>query len=266
MRHEILMALYRAGDSIGAVAEGGGPGTVSYEDAMKGITMYPKGTDETDSANLFLEYAKDVGTKDIGIYGWSTYHLDHKSCTSYGKTWKDHFATVKAIRDYPRHEFAKTIMEISKDRDSWGNGCLSLSYPMAYCGLSATQASIILMSSHYRSSTVATDAFSYFSGLFTLDQLEALAEINIGKTGQTGGDFFAATPLSPQCLWAAVQVAKQPTTEEAIKFALSKGGDVDSYLSLGLLIWGFERVGGAFPSDRLGDRSEENTIDCILLP
>jgi hypothetical protein len=238
------MALYYAGDSVGAMAEGGAPGSVTYEDAMKGLQVYPNGTDESDVARLFLEYvAKEDEANEFDLWGWCVYHTENRAATRYGKTWKDHFSTVKHIAKTGRN--LSGLLHISQDRASMGNGILALAYPAAYAQMHIKQCEDLCKISHWGAVRTFVLARKYFGGVLSLEELEGRVIDTCMRTANHDviNDRYELTPLAPFCLWAAIQVAKQPSVEDAIRFALSKGGDVDSYLSLGLLIWGFERIG-----------------------
>ena len=61
LRWNELIDLYYAGDSIGAMAEGCSGGTVPFEKVITGVQAFPNGTDESDTARLFLRYCAEVG-------------------------------------------------------------------------------------------------------------------------------------------------------------------------------------------------------------
>ncbi len=229
--------LYYIGDSIGAMAEGGAGKTVSYERALTGLKAYPKGTDESDTARLFIRYCEEVGDDNISVTGWYAYHAQSRMFTTYGKTWRDHFRTIEYILKKNGQLDYDHLVALSKDRGSNGNGCLALAYPIAKIfGDNALEvADMITAGTHYLAMPSMQLAVEFFQGKQTLDQVIEKAFPSERDDG------WKLTPLSHGCLWAAAVIAKETTLKEAIQKALDMGGDVDSYLSLGLLMWAVDR-------------------------
>ncbi len=232
-----LIRLYYLGDSIGAVAEGGAGGTVSYERALTGLKAYPNGTDESDTARLLLGYCNKVGTDNFSVIGWYEYHTKNRAATTYGKTWRDHFNTVEYILKKNGQLDYDQLVTLSKDRGSNGNGCLALAYPIAklFAGRAQETADRVTAGTHCMARPTMQLAVQYFQGRKTLDDVirEAFPTKRL--------DGWELTPLSHGCLWAAATIAKEPTVKGVIQKALKMGGDVDSYLSLGLLMWSMSR-------------------------
>ena len=229
--------LYYIGDSIGAMAEGGAGKTVSYGRALTGLKAFPKGTDESDTARLFIRYCEEVGADNFSITGWYAYHAQNRMFTTYGKTWRDHFRTVEYILKKNGRLDYERLVSLSKDRGSNGNGCLALAYPIAKIfGDNALEvAGMTTAGTHYLARPSVLLAVEFFQSKKTLDQVikEAFpAKMDNG---------LQLTPLSHGCLWAAAVIAKERTLKKVIQKALDMGGDVDSYLSLGLLMWAADR-------------------------
>lgn len=226
--------LYYAGDSIGAMAEGATPGAVSFEKAITGLQAFPSGTDESDTARLFLRYCSEVGTDNFDVLGWYAYHTRNRAATSYGKTWRDHFSTVEYILKKNGQLDYDHLLRLSKDRGSNGNGCLALAYPIATLFGEKAQAVAeqVTAATHIMAVQTMRIAVDFFQGKKTLD--EVIAE----SFPQHRTDLWDLTPLSHACLCAAASVARKETMEDVIRLALAKGGDVDSYLALGLLMNG----------------------------
>ena len=229
--------LYYAGDSIGAIAEGGAGGTVSYERALTGLKVYPTGTDESDTARLFLQYCAEVGIEGFSVTDWYAYHTKNRAATTYGKTWGDHFNTVEFILKKKGTLDYDQLVSLSKDRGSNGNGCLALAYPIAKLfGDRALQITDrVTAGTHCMARQTMQLAVQYFQGKKTHD------EVIRGSFPTERTDGWELTPLSHGCLWAAATIAKEPTVKDVIKKALDMGADVDSYLSLGMLMWGVKR-------------------------
>jgi hypothetical protein len=229
--------LYYKGDSIGAIAEGGAGGTVSYEQAINGLKAYPKGTDESDTARLFLKYCTTIDPENFSVTDWYAYHTRHRAATTYGKTWQDHFLTIEHFLKKPGELDYDRLVSLSKDRGSNGNGCLALAYPivMIFAERAEEIADLITAGTHDLARPTMKLLVRYFQGRKSLDDLinEAF------PTKRTDG--WELTPLSHGCLWAAASIADGTHLEDVIMRALEEGGDVDSYLSLALLIWGVKK-------------------------
>ena len=226
--------LYYAGDSIGAVAEGAAGGKVSFDKAITGLQAFPNGTDEADTARLFLRYCNKVSVDNFDVLDWYAYHTHHRSAAMYGKTWRDHFNTVDYILKKNGQLDYNHLLQLSKDRDSNGNGCLALAYPIAtlFDDRALAVAEQVTAATHIMAVPTMRIAVAFFQGEKTLD--EVIAE----SFPPHRNDLWDLTPLSHACLCAAAIVAREETIEGVIRLALAKGGDVDSYLSLGLLMWG----------------------------
>lgn len=226
--------LYYAGDSIGAMAEGSSGGTVPFEKAITGLQAFPNGTDESDTARLFLRHCSEVGVDDFDVLDWYAYHTRHRAATSYGKTWHDHFSTVEYILKKNGQLDYQHLLQLSKDRGSNGNGCLAQAYPIAtlFGDRAQAVAEQVTAATHMMALPTMAIAVAFFQGEKTLD------EVVDESFPQHRNDLWDLTPLSHACLCAAAIIAREETIEGVIRLALAKGGDVDSYLSLGLLMWG----------------------------
>jgi hypothetical protein len=231
------MDLYYMGDSIGAIAEGGAGGTVSYEHAVTGLKAYPRGTDESDTARLFIEYCASIDIENFSVTDWYAYHTKHRAATSYGKTWQDHFLTIDYILKKTGELNYDHLVAISKDRGSNGNGCLALAYPIVtiFADRAEEIADLMTAGTHFLARPTMKLLIGYFQGRKSLEDVinEAF------PTQRTDG--WELTPLSHGCLWAAATIAAEPHLESVIVRGLEEGGDVDSYLSLALLIWGVKK-------------------------
>ncbi len=246
--------MFYLGDSIGAMAEGGAGGSCSYEKAMKGIKAFPRGTDESDTARLFLSYIEQCGRPQAAadIASWYHYHQANRNVSRYGRTWRDHFGLVKELEKKGRLTY-KAVYQISVDRNSLGNGGLMLVFPAIMTGVDFATLLAIIKGTHYQAEPIAAMLYRLLKRYVSV----SVVEESLTTHYCLFHDDYGMTPLAPYCLLAAIQVAKQPTIEEAVRFSLEKGGDVDSYLSLGLLLW-------AYLGDLLGDRNSEKQTDVFL--
>lgn len=248
---EKAIDMYYLGDSIGAMAEGGAGGSCSLERAMTGLRAFLHGTDESDTVHLFQAFSLyyHPGMKSqTDILTWHCYHTERHRLSSYGKTWRDHFATVKAM-DKKSELSILGLLAISADRNSFGNGLLALVFPVMMHNVKRDIYQILFSTTHYQA---APTCGLMVEALRNRD-LKMIEEI-IEPVAHVWRDSPGMTPHYLYCIAAAYEVAKQPTIKEAIEFALAFGGDVDSYLSFGLLMW-------AWLGDLLGDRNSEKQVD-----
>jgi len=235
-----LLQLYFMGDRLGASVEGMGPGTVPYEQLMQRQWQYPNGTDESDSVRCFVSFAngyKWSGDYEAFAVGWASYITRHHAATSYGRAWRDLFATVKAFEASGGITFDQ-LTRISRDRNSMGNGCLALAYPctvyareVAADPLKLAQAVTMVSHAHpLAQKCVAALVRHFLSG-------EQIPEDCFPPVSVSNMERWEHTPICPGCLWAAVECSKGETQEEIIRRAVEIGGDTDSYLSIALVLW-----------------------------
>ena len=221
LRWNELIDLYYAGDSIGAMAEGCSGGTVPFEKAITGLQAFPNGTDESDTARLFLRYCAEVGVDDFDVLDWYAYHARHRAATSYGKTWRDHFNTVGYILKKNGQLDYDHLLQLSRDRGSNGNGSLALAYPIVKTFPDRAQevSDRVTAATHIMAVPTMRIAVAFFLGQKSLD--EVIAE----SFPQDRDDLWKLTPISHACLCAAATIAKEETIEGVIRLALAKGGD-----------------------------------------
>lgn len=238
--YDPLLQLYFYGDRIGAPAEGMAGATLDFERMMQRQHEYPNGTDESDSVRQFVRFAGGYawdGDYDGFAVSWARSIAHQHACTSYGRTWRDHFATVRALVKSGNVTIDRLLV-LSRDRNSCGNGCLALAYP-------AWRYAREVGADPYRLARAVTEVshahplaqrcVAALAGCFATGDLSAFPADCFPPPGEE----VRFTHLAPGCLWAALQCAGMATKDDAIRRAAEIGGDVDSYLSLGLLLWGF---------------------------
>lgn len=128
---------YRLGDRLGAPWEGSGPvwTPTTYEEIAKRANESPQGTDESDIVDCFLAFTEQYrfnGNLDDLLVSWVRFHAGHHRATSYGRTWKDYFRTVRYL-DRKGELTVETLYTLARDRNrqgSAGNGCLALALPV----------------------------------------------------------------------------------------------------------------------------------------
>ena len=241
MSGDPLLQLYFDGDRIGAPAEGMAGATLGYERMLQRQYEYPQGTDESDSVRLFLRFASSQawdGDYDRLAVGWACFITRHHAVTSYGRTWCSLFALVRHVEKNTGAAISHAkLMEMSRDWNSCGNGCLALAYPAWRYAQQVGADPFRLAQSVTEVSHAHPTAQQCVAALvryFESGDLAAFTPERLPPAGK--GALF--TPLAPGCLWAALECAGAESKEDAIRRASEIGGDVDSYLSLGLLLWG----------------------------
>ncbi|MDT8421567.1 MAG: hypothetical protein RQ754_14160 [Desulfuromonadales bacterium] len=173
---------------------------------------------------MFLRYCDEIGVDDFSVTDWYAYHAKNRGAAKYGKTWRDHFATIDYILKKDGRLDYGHLVTLSKDRGSNGNGCLALAYPIVKVfGRRAYEvAEVVSAGTHYQALLTMTLAIDFFLGDKSLDDVicEALpADVEDG---------WGLSPLAPACLWAAAMVAKERTLDDVVRIALLQGGDVDT--------------------------------------
>jgi ADP-ribosylglycohydrolase len=237
MTEDRLIKLYMEGDAIGAPYEG------KEMFAPPRMDLAPRlgGTDETDTVRCWEEFRRSG--KDINPLDWARYFTyNHKPC-GYGKAYPDFFQLVKYLDKRGALEYEK-LVEISKDRNSMGNGCLALVYPLVCLadeqGLDAPSGLVREYTMMTHAHPVALGACDELADIFwgrNEPVVFGYAEVQYPVEG-IGGHADAMSTLHT-ALWCAQKATKEEVTKECIFI----GGDTDSTLALSLLLWGF--LGGA---------------------
>lgn len=143
-----LIDLYMEGDSIGSAYEG------------KEMFCEPKEprravrtTDETETVRCWLEFEKSG--QEINPLNWARFFASNAAprC-GWGKTYPDFFRLVKYLDKRGTLTLVK-LAEMSEDRNSMGNGCLALVYPL-YCSLRRTTDDMVVIHSTITEYTALT--------------------------------------------------------------------------------------------------------------
>ena len=258
LREQSLLHLYFRGDRLGAPFEGAMPGTVTVDGLLRSEMTYPQGTDESDIVRCMVRYLRehDATKMPLQVFSckWAEYHEGHRAATRYGRGWRDYFATVRAVRDSGASDIEKfrQLHKVSKDRRSAGNGCLALAVPLALrfarerstvtLGLEA--ASTIARLSHFEGTNSCSELYIHLASFFDsrkssdwwLDDVKLSFQTEASRLG-TASDI-----LAPGCALAAIAVSEGETLEDCLEIACKRGGDMDSYLSLGLFLWGLKKI------------------------
>jgi hypothetical protein len=125
-----ILDAYRRGDRIGAPWEGStlGPHELTYEQI---VSRQGRSTDETDIVRCFLKFKEHYIFTNVEqlLLDWCVFHCQKHKCKGYGKTYTDHFRLMAWLEKKGKITL-ETIRRIASDRNSFGNCCLSLVYPV----------------------------------------------------------------------------------------------------------------------------------------
>ncbi|KAB0669283.1 hypothetical protein F6V30_10695, partial [Oryzomonas sagensis] len=132
MKRPILEA-FKLGDRVGTPWESNGAALSdhTYDEIMNRAGHYPDGTDESDIVDCWCRFIADYNFTTINslLLDWCLIHYAGHRATSYGQTWQDHFSLMKSLIKKGPVDL-DTIQAIAQDRNSFGNGCLALVYPV----------------------------------------------------------------------------------------------------------------------------------------
>lgn len=127
------MRLFEKGDMIGSEFETGAVGysPIGYAKIMERCKRGGLPTDETDIVKCFDSFIRDYRDKGIVnlLLDWVVYHSKHRAHAKYGRTYMEHFQTVGTLKAKETLTLER-LYELSKDKNSFGNACLALVYPV----------------------------------------------------------------------------------------------------------------------------------------
>lgn len=136
MKTNEAIELFKLGDRIGAPYESGCLNIsfkrIPIEEIRLGYQRSGRGTDESDTVDCFLRFTEGYHhfeSPEKFIMDWFVFHSKHRAASGYGRTYKDHFRTVLTLNAKGKLTLSELLV-ISEDRNSYGNGCLFLVYPL----------------------------------------------------------------------------------------------------------------------------------------
>lgn len=222
-----LIELYKKGDAVGSPYEG----KQMFCDPVLDRAPNMRGTDETDTVNCWFGFEQREVVGDP--VDWARYFANHYTpkC-GWGKTYPDFFQLVKYLDKRGTLTYEK-LVEMSMDRNSMGNGCLALVYPMVSYGFSAADITIFTVMTH--SHPTALIACELLADLFINRDNSKLVGSTVEYPVKGIGGHADAMSTLKTAWWCA----HKETEEEATKECIFIGGDTDSTLALTLLLWGF---------------------------
>lgn len=244
MQDDPWIEFYFEGDRLGASAEGMPGSRLTAEEMLRRQGEHPEGTDESDLVRLFQRFVHAwdwTGDVESFAAAWAVFVTRHRRATRYGRTWRHLFHLVRYwTKTYDRPIGYGELVAVARDVNSCGNGCLALVYP-------AVRYAREVDADPYRlAGAVAEVSHAHPTAqrcVWALVHFFLDADDTCFTTEclPPSGEEERYTHLAPGCLWAAVQCAGAQTKHEAVQMAARIGGDVDSYLSLGLLLWGWQQ-------------------------
>jgi len=129
---------YLLGDRIGSSLETGSVAPVFQKlesvEIFKKIRGKCQSTDETDLVMMFHQFTQtrsDLGCEKDFLLGWSRYSAHRYRPAKYGNSFSDFFRLVRFLEKDEALDL-ESLYSVSADRNSMGNGCISLVYPCAH--------------------------------------------------------------------------------------------------------------------------------------
>lgn len=245
MFNPAVIAAYQLGDRLGAPWESGDVLLTnrSMEEIQARENEYPNGTDESDIVRCFLSFADSYRYegRDKLLLDWCAYHQRHHRASGYGRTYRDHFALVKHLIQKGQLNL-DIIFQVSAERNSFGNGCLALVYPVACYAASIGEDPKELAQNFTRlthANSRAVNAVNILLRIILNPQEAPQIAQEICVDGISREELIVACPSNVPADWTfayALFAALQGSREGVILTAVNMGGDVDSVLALASMI------------------------------
>jgi ADP-ribosylglycohydrolase len=272
-KYSKAMELYKLGDVMGSVFEGGSVRYRRYTfKEIKG--KYLKNgfrTDESDIVDCFNSFTSDYrfsGEVQL-MLDWVVYHTKHRAHVKYGRTFKEHFLIVGTLKG-KNNLRVERLYELSYDKNSYGNGCLALVYPVYHYAESLNlgmDERLKLVINFCRLTHAHPHAISAVTLLYALIDIamrgkdmfdpkehsdcskyyaqelgESLQGFLTRDVSLEPRDFIEKYPNNIMALntlfYALYSVRNAATMEETATNVISFNGDADSVNALALMIWG----------------------------
>lgn len=240
-----VIAAYKRGDRLGAPWETGEVYLTDrslreiYAREIAGMD----GTDESDIVNCFLNFSEGYPFADVDemLLDWCVYHQRNHRVRGYGRTFKKHFELVKFLIKEGRLSL-ETIRKMSRERDSFGNACLALVYPV-FCYAHAIGQdpfelvrSFTLLTHAHEKALAATNMLARI-----VDSPDSVASI-AGDLGLINlpverliREFPTNIPADMTMVYA-LRCALECEQDKIVQMAVNLNGDVDSVLATAMLI------------------------------
>lgn len=135
--YDTAVGLYLLGDVVGSSFEASEPFLQEWS-LDKIIRRYRRSgvkTDESDLVGCFNNFIRDYDyrTTERCLLDWSLFISKNKSVVQYGAAFPDFFKTVGTLQGKNTLSVQR-LYDIALDRNSYGNGCLSLVLPVYHLG------------------------------------------------------------------------------------------------------------------------------------
>jgi ADP-ribosylglycohydrolase len=268
-----VMEFYRLGDVMGSVFEGGSVHyrRYTFEEIKEKYLRAGFRTDESDIVDCFNNFISEYQFKgELNLlYNWIIYHTKHRAHVKYGRTYKEHFLIVGTLKA-SNNLTLERLFELSEDKNSFGNGCLALVYPVYhyaeslnlnmdgrlklvtnFCRLThAHSQAISAITLLYAVIDIAIKGgdifdpkeYACYSGHLSQGLKNSLYAFLTGNVDLQPEDIINKYPdniMALNTLFYALYSVKNATNmEETITNVISFNGDADSVNALALMLWG----------------------------
>jgi ADP-ribosylglycohydrolase len=267
------MELYKLGDVMGSLFEGSSVYYRQYTfEEIKG--KYLRGgfrTDESDIVDCFSNFISDYHFKGELqlLLDWVIYHTKHRAHVKYGRTYKEHFLIVGTLKTHDDLTLER-LFELSEDKNSFGNGCLALVYPVYhyaeslnlgmdgrvqlvinFCRLTHAHpyaiSAVTLLYALIDIAMKGKDIFdskehSDYSQYYSQELKESFDGFLTRDVNLEPKDFIENYPNNIMALntlfYALYCVRNAVNMEETVTNVISFNGDADSVNAVALMLWG----------------------------
>jgi ADP-ribosylglycohydrolase len=267
------MELYKLGDIMGSVFEGGPVYYRRYRyDEIEGKCISGGfRTDESDIVDCFNNFVSDYrfrGELQL-MLDWVVYHTKHRAYVKYGRTYREQFLIVGTLKGKDNLSLDR-LFELSEDKNSYGNGCLALVYPVYhyaeslnlgmdgklklvinFCRLTHAHSyaisAVTLLCSVIDIAMKGGDIFdpeehSDYSKYYSQELKDSLHDFLTRDINLEPEDFIKKYPNNIIALntlfYALYSVKNAANMDEVVINVISFNGDADSVNAVAMMLWG----------------------------
>lgn len=281
--YDTAVGLYILGDVVGSPFEATEPlyREWSLDEIIRRYRKAGTRTDESDLVDCFNKFMEDYDfrVEERCLLDWAVFISKNKSVVKYGKAFPDFFRTVGAL-EANNTLSVERLYDIAVDRNSCGNGCLSLVLPVYHLGdslnigkkdkhrlivdfcrlthaheLALQGVSFLFMALDITlndGDPFALGAYGAYDKLTAPPLKTALAEFLGSSLTASPEEFIKRYNNNSTALntvfYALYCVRNAASLEEVAVRVVTLGGDVDSVNALAFMLWGLLHPSAAMES------------------